>query len=132
MRNNDHIISKRRWLKMNFWGSVLAFLTLAILVLLSMLGNKNQELKEEKNENWDLIEENNELKNKISELKENFNNLIEEMKDENKFLKDTMIYFKNGKMDLEDDPIEEVVDIVKSYNKTLKYYKDYIGKLKII
>lgn len=107
---------------MNFWGTVLAFLTLAVLVLLSMLGNKNEELKEERKENWDLIKENNELKEKISELKEKFENLREEMKDENKLLKEIIMDFKNGK--LEDDPIEEVIDIVKSYNKTLKDYKE--------
>ena len=55
---------------MNFLANTLAVFTLTILVLLSMLGTKNMELKEERKENWDLVEDNKNLKKKIDDLEE--------------------------------------------------------------
>ncbi len=72
---------------MNFWGTILAFLTLAILVLLSMLKEKNGELKEERKKNYDLEDENYNLKKKIDDLKE-----------DNKFLKESVMEFKGGEL----------------------------------
>jgi len=72
---------------MNFLANTLAVFTLAILVLLSMLVTKNMELKEERKENWDLIEDNGNLKKKIDDLKE-----------ANKFLKESVMEFKGGEL----------------------------------
>lgn len=55
---------------MNFLGNALAFLTIAVLVLLSMLLEKNMNLKEEMKKNYNLVDENYNLKKKIDGLKE--------------------------------------------------------------
>jgi len=65
----------------------LAFLTIAVLVLLSMLGEKNKGLKEEMKKNYVLVDENYNLKKKIDGLKE-----------DNKFLKEVVMEFKNGEL----------------------------------
>jgi len=52
-----------------------------------MLVTKNMELKEERKENWDLIEDNGNLKKKIDDLKE-----------ANKFLKESVMEFKGGEL----------------------------------
>jgi len=72
---------------MNFLATILTFLTLAVLVLLSMLGTKNETLKEEVKENYDLEDENYNLKKKIDDLKE-----------ENKSLKGMVMEFKGGEL----------------------------------
>ena len=72
---------------MNFLTSAFAILTLAVLVLLSMLGTNNMELKEERKEKYDLQDENYNLKNKIDDLKE-----------ANKFLKESVMEFKSGEL----------------------------------
>ena len=72
---------------MNFLATILTFLTLAVLVLLSMLGTKNETLKEEVKENYDLEDENYNLKKKIDDLKE-----------ENKSLKEMVMEFKGGEL----------------------------------
>jgi cell division protein FtsB len=66
-------------------GYVFGFLVFAILALLSMLETKNETLKEEVKENYDLEDENYNLKKKIDDLKE-----------ENKSLKEMVIEFKGG------------------------------------
>lgn len=100
-------------------------LLLAIFVLLSMLSSANRKYKEESKENWDLVEENNHLKEKFIELREAFECLKGNIKDENKLLVDIAKDFKKGI--LEDDPIEGVINIVKSYNRECKYFtlEDY-------
>lgn len=65
----------------------MAFLTIAVLVLLSMLGEKNKGLKEEMKKNYVLVDENYNLKKKIDGLKE-----------DNKFLKEVVMEFKNGEL----------------------------------
>jgi len=72
---------------MNFLGNVLAFLTIAVLVLLSMLLEKNRSLKEEMKKNYGLVDENYNLKKKIDGLKE-----------DNKFLKEAVMEFKDGEL----------------------------------
>jgi|AntAceMinimDraft_16_1070373.scaffolds.fasta_scaffold14708_5 hypothetical protein len=56
--------------KMYFWSTFLALLTIAVLVLLSMLGTSNKNLKEEMKRRYELEGENYNLKKKIDELKE--------------------------------------------------------------
>ena len=65
----------------------MAFLTIAVLVLLSMLLEKNMNLKEEMKKNYDLVNENYNLKKKNDGLKE-----------DNKFLKEVVMEFKAGEL----------------------------------
>ena len=72
---------------MNFAGNILAYITLAVLVLLSILVEKHEELKRERTRSYDLEDENYNLKKKIDDLKE-----------DNKFLKEVVMEFKDGEL----------------------------------
>jgi len=59
-------------------GYVFGFLVFVILALLSMWETKNETLKEEIKENYDLQDENYNLKKKIDDLKEELS-VVKEM-----------------------------------------------------
>jgi uncharacterized protein YlxW (UPF0749 family) len=73
---------------MNFLATILTFLTLAVLALLSMLGTKNETLKEKIKENYDLQDANYILRKKIDDLEEKNNSLKEDINELQKELED--------------------------------------------